>query len=45
MYGNKVSVDLSYENLKVPIRIHECKAIFKHCKRRTLAETAPLQER
>lgn len=45
MYGNKVSVDLSYKNLKVPIRIHECKAIFKHCKRRTLAETAPLQER
>lgn len=45
MYGNKVSVDWSYQNLKVPIRIHECKAIFKHCKRRTLAETAPLQER
>lgn len=47
MYGNKVSVDLSYlnQNLKIPIRIHECKAIFKHCKRRTLAETAPLQER
>lgn len=47
MYGNKVSVDLSYlnQNLKIPIRIHECKAIFKRCKGCTLAEAALLQER